>query len=101
MGRLFIKQGSLFDGKILMSESIAILEMQEHISRVRFPPLGVLPGWKSRAAKLEKAGIETADQFLETEPEAIAQAFSNITAETARQWQAALIEMFTSPASNS
>jgi hypothetical protein len=94
-GAKFIAAGTLFDERVMMAESIQILVDMEHISRVQFPPLEVLPGWKARADRLRKAGIEDADTFLATDAATIAKAFRNISTETVSTWQAELLTMFT------
>lgn len=97
-GRELIPAGTLFRGSILMPESITILEGMEHISRVSFPPLSVLPGWKNRAEKLAAAGIVGADDFLDSDPEKVAKLFRGHSAATVDGWKSALLEMFTPPA---
>lgn len=93
-GRMILAN-TLFDESILMPETIKILTDMGHISRVNFPPLAVLPGWKQRAEKLGAAGIIGADEFLDSDPVKIAKLFRNTNAAIVDGWKRALLEMFT------
>ena len=44
------------------------------VSEVGAPPLAVIPGWKTRAGKLEEVGIEDVIQFIEADTSVICQA---------------------------
>ena len=92
-----ILANTLFDETVLMPETIKILADMGHISRVNFPPLAVLPGWKSRAEKLEAGGMSSADEFLDSDPVKVAKMFRNTNAATVDGWKRALLEMFTPP----
>lgn len=41
------------------------------ISKPRFPPMEVLPGWKDRAETFDEAGIEGVEEFLLMDPKEV------------------------------
>lgn len=94
-GAKFIPENTLFADGVMMDGSIKILEGMGHISRVQFPPLGVLTGWKARADKLTKIGITDADTFLSTDAAVIAKSFRATSTDTVAAWQKELLDMFT------
>lgn len=67
-----IERGSLSDLAHLSPTSVDKLLSRGLIVRVASPPLTEIPGWKVLAHKLAKAGIETVEQFLETQEDALA-----------------------------
>ncbi len=56
----------------LKPEQVEILVQKGAVSRLQPPPLHVLPGWKLRAAKLQKQGVTNVEQFLEMDSEELA-----------------------------
>jgi len=68
------RRGELTRLAHLTAEQVAKLERVGAVARVAAPPLSELPDWAIRAGKLAKIGIEDAEQYLETEPSAIAKA---------------------------
>ena len=44
------------------------------VAEVGVPPLAVIPGWKTRAGKLEEVGIENVVQFVEADTDVICRA---------------------------
>jgi hypothetical protein len=56
------------------------------VAPVAPPPLNVLPGWRLRAGKLVKFGIETAVDLLETDAEWLANCLG-YRASTVKRWQ--------------
>lgn len=59
----------------LKEKHITILLDRGIISKVATPPLGVLPGWKERAEKLEHLGIIFVVDFLEADDLLLAEIF--------------------------
>jgi len=65
--------------------TLEILLRKGDIAPIATPPLTVLPGWKVRAPKLATIGVETVEQFLETDREKIAEV-CNVKPQTAVRW---------------
>ena len=66
------------------------------ISRVKPPPLAVLPGWKIRSGKVKVYGIEDAEQFLAASDVELAGAL-NVRAETVQKWKKELTAFMQAP----
>lgn len=83
-------------------EAIEILERVGAIREIASPPLAVLAGWKSRAGKLTKIGIETAEQFLEGN-DAVIMKCLRVRSVTLERWRAQIREWseFDSPPGSS
>lgn len=70
--RGILGRGTTQDLSFLAPEVLARLERRGAIRRVQpGPPLVELAGWKTRAGKLAKAGIETIEDFLAAPDEVI------------------------------
>lgn len=80
------KRGELTRLSHLTPEQIAKLERVGAVAPIATPPLSELPEWAIRAGKLAKAGISTAEQFLEADVEAITKVL-RVKPETAQQYQ--------------
>ena len=66
------------------------------VSRVSAPPLMQLPGWKLRTKKLERAGIQDADQFLEATNESLSQ-IMGASIESIEKWKSEVTSLLTIP----
>jgi len=62
-----LRQGSLARLDFLPEAAITRLEARETISRIKSPPLAVLPGWVLRGQILESCGITDIEQLLEAD----------------------------------
>ncbi len=82
-------RGAIVRLEWLNEEQIAKLVQCGAISRVKPPPLHVIPGWKLRAGKLHKVGITDTEQFLEADNEALAEKME-VKPATIEQWKADL-----------
>ncbi len=85
-----VKRGSLLRRNRFKPSTAAKLLRVGAIAEVRPPPLAVLPGWETRARRLEKLGIITVIDLLEGGDEqetAIKRAF-RIRPETLERWKA-------------
>ncbi len=69
-----IERGTLSDLKGLSEKTIKQFLDLGIIARVAAPPLSVLPGWSARIKKLEKIGVQDADQFLSADDAILASA---------------------------
>ena len=92
----FVKVGTLTDLAWLKDEQRATLEMVGAVSRISAPPLAQLPGWKLRTAKLGKLDIHTFDDFLERDPDEIAEGVG-VQRRTVDKWRAELVDWLTPP----
>jgi hypothetical protein len=75
----------------LPPEAIKALEQVGAIREISSPPLATLAGWKSRAGRLAKIGIETAEQFLEGDAGAIVKCL-RVKPPTLERWRAQIRE---------
>ncbi len=69
-----VTRGSLRELKELSKDKLDRLLLLGLIAKVAAPPLKVLPGWTTRAAKLESFNINDADQFLTADDAILADA---------------------------
>lgn len=68
------------------------------ISIVSTPPLSILPGWKSRAAKLVELNLDNVGSFIESDVKVLAKAL-RVKPETVTRWQRELTDsLLSSPA---
>ena len=71
-----------------------ILQSVGAVSEVGAPPLAVIPGWKTRAGKLEEVGIDDVVQFIEADTAVICQALDR-KPETIEKYRAELLRWMT------
>lgn len=69
-------------------------DIRQSICEVKPPPLMALPGWKTRADKLARAGIMDAVQFLGVEPVAAAD-YMGVKPLTIDRWKREVMEWLT------
>ena len=67
-GKTMIEKGAFSMLDWLPESGIAKLTLKGAISKVRAPPLMVLPAWTLRAKRLKPFDIIDAEQFLEADP---------------------------------
>lgn len=91
-----IKVGSLHRLEKCSIEAIEKLTLRGTITEVRAPPLAVLPGWTRRAAKLEKAGIVDAVQFLGADVRQVGQYMRRRPA-TVEKWKSEVLTWLQAP----
>lgn len=91
-----IASGEVFHVSRLSPKAITILERKGNIARIATPPLEELPGWKTRAAKLAKEDIETAEQFLEAPDDDLAK-LMNVKPSTIATWKQDVSGWLTAP----
>ena len=73
-GSTVIQPGSFTRLEWLSPRKQEVLQSVGAVSEVGSPPLAVIPGWKTRAGKLEEVGIEDVVQFIEADAAVICQA---------------------------
>ena len=73
-GGTVIPAGSFTRLEWLKPAQQAVMSEVGAVSEVATPPLEMLPGWSTRAAKLAAVGIVDVVQFLEADTETIGQA---------------------------
>lgn len=84
----FLEKGTLQRLDDLSPGKIAILLERGAIAIPASPPLAALPGWETRAKRLEgRCEIVTIIQLLDANPQSVATALRT-RAETVRAWQA-------------
>lgn len=66
------------------------------IAPIGTPPLVALPGWKARATKCGKWGIETAEQFLEGDTAHLSDVL-HLKPETVERWKTEVLGWLTVP----
>lgn len=88
-GEKVVNAGAFLPHTRFKPENIAILEERGAIARINPPPLHIIPGWSTRAAKLNKAGIQNAEQFLEGDINTLAES-AGVSVETVAKWQTEL-----------
>ena len=71
-----------------------ILQSVGAVSEVGSPPLEVIPGWKTRAGKLEEVGIEDLVQFIEADSAVLCQALDR-QPKTIEKYRAELLRWMT------
>ena len=67
------------------------------VAEVSTPPLAVIPGWKTRAGKLEEVGITDVVQFIEADTGAICQALDR-QPKTVEKYRTELLRWMTADA---
>lgn len=96
-GKRIIEQGAVFPSSWLKQRSLEILEEQGKVAPALLPPIFAMPPpWKQHAAKLKRIEINDAGEWMEADPELVAQAL-NVSAGRARDMQAQLFVMFSDP----
>ena len=73
-GSTVIPPGSFTRLEWLTPRKQQVLQSVGAVSEVGSPPLAVIPGWKTRAGKLEEVGIEDLVQFIEADTAVLCQA---------------------------
>ena len=74
MGKRTLHRGEIVRGSTFRADAITVLVRRGVLSEVAAPPLAVLPGWKTRAARLRRAGIVSLSDFLEADDAELAKA---------------------------
>lgn len=98
VGEKVIPRGSLTPLGLSSDKIDKLIEVGA-ISRVQSPPLAVLPGWSTRANRLEPLGILDVEQFLDADPAVIAKHLK-VKPATVQQWREDMVEWITAkPAS--
>lgn len=92
----FIPVGTLTDLAWLNDAQQAKLIQVGAVSRISAPPLAQLPGWKLRAGKLAALDIHTFDDFLEADPDTVAEGVG-VQRRTVDKWRAELKDWVTVP----
>lgn len=96
-GKRLIEEGSVFPDSWLKPSSIVILTEQGKVSEALLPPVFALPPpFKAYSAKLSKAGITDAAQWMEADPAAVGKIIG-VTAAKAAELQAQLYQVFNDP----
>ena len=84
-GRI-IPAGTVDQLDFVKPEARAILEHKGSIMKASTPPLGILPQWEARAARMLNAGIVTVEDLVDANPEELADSIGS-SPETVRGWQ--------------
>lgn len=85
-----LEPGKVFTSQQLSQDKLDRLMELEVISPAMPPPLAAIPGWRSRAARLSKEGVDGFGQFFEQDNEKIAEWFKT-KPETIQQWKLDLL----------
>jgi len=93
-GSKTIPPGSFTRLEWLSPRAQEILQSVGAVSEVGAPPLAVIPGWKTRAGKLEEVGIEDVVQFIEADAAVICQALDR-QPKTIEKYRAELLRWMT------
>jgi len=72
-GGVIIEKGSIFPESGFQPAAINRLYLLNKIAPVSAPPLNELPGWKTRAKKLEKVEITQPSEFLAADDDELAE----------------------------
>lgn len=91
-----VLRGTVFRATALPAASVARLVATGGIAPVSTPPLALVPGWRTRAARLAKEGIDSVEGVLGTGAVALAACF-RVRVPTAERWLRELEEYFVSP----
>ena len=78
------KRGEIVSGSTWPPEHLTRLEAVGAIIPISTPPLSELPGWEERAILLEEEDVFMLDEFVEADPERLANRLSITTGEVAR-----------------
>jgi hypothetical protein len=81
------RQGDIIQDGDLKPKTIQALLSAGTLVRVSTPPLSELPGWKTRAKLLAKAGIITVQDFIEADKAKLIKVTKK-TATTVNRWKA-------------
>ncbi len=71
VGNGYIEEGEIVPETLFSADTLEKLLNKHAVSRVSTPPLAELPGWETRARKLQAAGIRDVEQFLEAKIETV------------------------------
>ena len=85
-GKTMIEKGAFTMLDWLPKAGIAKLLLKGSISKVQAPPLIVLPAWTLRAKRLQPHGIIDAEQFLEANPQELAEKIG-VKERTINKWR--------------
>ena len=91
-----IKKGWIFPETQLKGKSLEILLKMDMIAPASLPPLKALPRWKSQSAKLARAGIMTAGDFIEAPDSDLARALKVSEAQI-KDYKSEFYAMFNTP----
>ena len=91
-----ITAGSLHRLEKIRPETLERLKERGTVAEVQAPPLFVLPGWTRRAARLEKAGITDAMQFLGADVSQTA-AYLSVKPRTVQRWKNEVLDWLKAP----
>jgi hypothetical protein len=86
-GERIVQRGGLLKGGRLKPGAAEKLIKVGAIAEAQLPPLGILPGWKLRALRLQKYNIKTGYDLLEVNVEDLAKRMK-VNPTTVRGWQA-------------
>lgn len=79
------RKGDLVDGD--QFKALDILVKVRALAEAKSPPLSELPGWATRAEKLNTIGIVTIQDFLDADMEKVAKLFNHKRTSTSKKWQ--------------
>lgn len=96
-GNKIIKIGQITSLSGLPQATLDRLAEVGAIAEVSPPPLSELPGWQTRAAKLEATGIITATQFLELKDYELIKKLFRVKDETIEAWKKQITDIWLSP----
>lgn len=95
-GKRVIQAGCFVRTGEMAEKTLVILAERGAVARIAPPPLAQLPGWKIRSARLAKAGIIDAEQFLEAEEGLLVDALKS-KASLIQSWKAEVTHWLTIP----
>lgn len=95
-GKGIITKGSVFMGEVISPAALEVLVERGLVAKVSAPPLAILPGWKGRAGKLAKKGIETVEDLVKAEPGVI-EAVLHIKSDVAEALKAEALNFLRAP----
>ncbi len=85
-GGKYLPRGLRSELQELKPEVLRKLIELGYIDEVETPPLGILPRFKSRAARLEAVGVRTIEHLIRANAEQLAQQL-NLEVTTVKRWQ--------------
>ena len=86
-----IPAGSVIDINWLEDEQLARLVAVGAVAKIQTPPLAKFPGWKTRAARLSRAGVNGVETFLEADNEWLAERLK-LKPSTVERWKNELVD---------
>jgi hypothetical protein len=95
IGNRLVRKGSILQ-RAFSQQQIDALVTVGAIAPVRTPPLAQLPGWTTRAKRLEAHGISTASDFLETDNRKLAD-WLRVKQETIARYKREIIDTWLQP----